>query len=155
VAIERVSVASDGSQALVFHSNNPALSADGRYVAFTNSSAVYVRDRQTRTMELVASVSGYAPVISADGRYVVFHSEAANLVPNDTNGVGDIFVRDRQTGTTTRVSVDSSGAQANGVSNFQRPAISADGRYVAFHPFNALVPGDTNNAEDVFVVTMY
>ena len=88
--------------------------------------------------------------ISPDGRFVAFQSEATNLVGGDTNGLRDIFVRDRQTGTTTRVSVSSAGAQANAASF--RPSISADGRWVAFES-NAsnLVAGDTNGSSDVFL----
>jgi len=88
--------------------------------------------------------------ISADGRYVAFHSDASNLVSGDTNGDIDIFVHDRQTGQTTRVSVGSDGGQGNGWSS--RPSISADGRYVAFDSLASnLVSGDTNGKHDVFV----
>ncbi|MGH3115296.1 MAG: TolB family protein, partial [Gaiellaceae bacterium] len=88
--------------------------------------------------------------VSADGRYVAFESVATNLVPGDTNGARDVFVRDRTAGTTVRVSVDGGGAQAN--SSSRTPAISADGRYVAFaSAANNLVAGDTNGQEDVFV----
>jgi Tol biopolymer transport system component len=91
-----------------------------------------------------------AAAISADGRYVAFYSSATNLVPGDTNGARDVFLRDTGTGKTTRVSVDSSGAQANGDSF--APSITADGRYVAFYSdASNLVAGDTNNADDVFV----
>ena len=69
--------------------------------------------------------------MSADGRYVAFGSDASNLVPGDTNHAGDVFVRDRRSGTTERVSVATGGTQANGAS--VSPAISADGRYVAFY----------------------
>jgi Tol biopolymer transport system component len=88
--------------------------------------------------------------ISADGRYVAVYSAASNLVPGDTNGTYDIFVRDRQSGTTERVSIDSAGAQGNG--DGADASISADGRYVAFFD-NAtnLVPGDTNGYPDIFV----
>jgi Ca2+-binding RTX toxin-like protein len=88
--------------------------------------------------------------MSANGRYMAFFSPASNLVPNDTNGEWDIFVRDLQAGTTERVSVDSSGQQANGGGS--EPSISADGRYVAFESraFN-LVAGDTNGVADIFV----
>src|SRR5687768_149203 len=68
--------------------------------------------------------ASYRPAISADGRFVAFLSYASNLVTNDTNDVGDIFVHDRDSGQTTRVSVDGAGTQANSSSNF--PAISAD-----------------------------
>ena len=88
--------------------------------------------------------------ISADGRYVAFISDASNLVPGDTNGVTDIFVYDRQTGTIERVSVAADGTQGNGGSC--QPSISADGRYVAFSSYASnLVPGDTNGISDVFV----
>src|SRR5438128_2413385 len=97
--------------------------------------------------------------ISADGRYVAVSSRATNLVPGDTNGVVDVFVRDLQAGTTERVSVSSTGAQGDGdsgvehVSTAGRPvALSADGRFVAFSSFASnLVAGDTNGVEDVFV----
>ena len=92
----------------------------------------------------------YIPSISADGRFVAFTSAAINLVPGDTNGVADVFVHDRLTGTTERVSVDSAGTQGNG--NSSEPSISADGRFVAFSSdATNLVPGDTNGARDVFV----
>ena len=86
--------------------------------------------------------------VSDDGRYVTFSSLASNLVPNDTNNTQDIFVRDRQTGATTRVSVDSSGAEANSAS--LHPAISGDGHYVVFAT-NAsnLTPGGTSYGQIV------
>jgi Tol biopolymer transport system component len=146
------------------------VSADGRYVAFhseatnlvagdTNGSEdVFVRDRVTGTTERVSIATGgaegnghsSAESISADGRFVAFESQASNLVSGDTNGQADIFVRDRQTGTTERVSRATSGAQGNSLSG--GPAISADGRFVAFLSFSTnLVPGDTNGHYDIFV----
>jgi Tol biopolymer transport system component len=96
-----------------------------------------------------AGTSG-RPSISADGRFVAFASTATNLVRGDNNGVTDIFVRDRQTGVTTRVSVSSAGAEANGVSG--SPSISADGRYVVFESrATNLVSGDTNGFQDIFL----
>ncbi|MGB7892104.1 MAG: hypothetical protein WCF82_09425 [Microcoleus sp.] len=90
------------------------------------------------------------PSISADGRFVAFESNSTNLVPGDTNNTSDIFVRDTLTNTTTRVSVDSAGNQANGY--FFSPSISADGRFVAFlSDASNIVPGDTNNQTDIFV----
>src|SRR5439155_409199 len=151
-------------------SSNPSLSADGRYVAFASDASnlvtgdtggrgdIFVRDLQTGVTTRASLDSGGAqgnassdlPALSADGRYVAFASDASNLVSGDTNNVGDIFVRDLQTGVTTRVSLDSSGTQANGSSS--GPAISADGRYVAFTSLaNNLVSGDTNNTWDIFV----
>ena len=94
--------------------------------------------------------SSFVPAISADGRYVAFYSDASNLVAGDTNGARDVFVRDLQTRETTRVSVSSSGAEANGDSF--APALSSDGRYVAFSSAATnLVDGDTNDANDVFI----
>jgi Tol biopolymer transport system component len=92
------------------------------------------------------------PAISADGRFVAFGLDAANLVPGDTNDSGDVFVRDRQTGRTTRISVTARGAQAD--RNSENSTISADGQHVAFdsHATN-LVPRDTNGVFDVFVAT--
>ena len=92
---------------------------------------------------------GHSIGISADGRYVAFESRASNLVAGDTNGVSDIFVHDRETGVTERVSVDSSGNQGNGRSTM--PAISANGRFVAFESAASnLVLGDTNGAVEAW-----
>ncbi len=88
--------------------------------------------------------------MSSDGRYVAFSSYASNLVAGDTNFASDVFVHDRVTGQTTRVSVDSAGNQANGFSN--GAAISSDGRFVAFYSdATNLVPGDTGGHNDAFV----
>ncbi|NQT19032.1 MAG: PD40 domain-containing protein [Planctomycetes bacterium] len=90
------------------------------------------------------------PAISADGRFVAFQSYASSLVEDDTNGSPDVFVHDRQTGTTTRVSVASDGTQGNGDSYW--PSISGDGRFVTFgSDATNLVEGDTNGYSDVFV----
>jgi len=87
--------------------------------------------------------------LSADGRYVAFGSDATNLVSGDTNAATDIFVHDNVTGATVRVSVDSSGVEANGVSLW--PAISGDGRFVTFSSLaDNLVASDTNKTYDVF-----
>jgi Tol biopolymer transport system component len=165
----RISVSSTGTQAND-RSGSPSISADGRYVAFqsvatnlvpgdTYSADIFVHDRATGETTRVAMVAAdiqpkelsRSHSISADGRYIAFHSAATNLVPGDTNGHLDVFVHDRVTGQTARVSVSSDGAQATGGSSWS-PAISADGRYVSFqsHAGN-LVPGDTNHSQDVFV----
>jgi len=148
-----------------------AISADGRYVAFESLASnliagdpsgpgVFVRDRQLGTIERVSVSSGgaagngesYTPSISADGRFVAFGSTSSNLVSGDSNGWPDTFVRDRQSGTTERVSVDSSEVQADYTSGYATPAISADGRFVAFQSeASNLVSGDTNGAQDIFV----
>ena len=90
------------------------------------------------------------PAISETGLYVTFLSAASNLVTGDLNSFADIFVHDRQTGQTSRVSIDSAGNEANHSS--QVSSISSNGRYVAFSSFASnLVPGDTNGRIDVFV----
>ncbi len=90
------------------------------------------------------------PSLSADGRFVAFLSHASNLVSGDTNIAQDVFVHDRLTGETARVSVSSAGDQADHGSN--GVAISGEGRFVVFHSgATNLVAGDTNHAEDVFV----
>ncbi len=158
-------------------SENPAISADGRYVAFitdastliagdTNDATdVYVMDRDTHTVTRVSEggTSG-APIesneesnrtsISADGRYVAFESAADNLVPGDMNDSSDIFVMDRDTHTLTRVSMGgTSGSPIEGNSESRGPAISADGRYVAFLSYSDnLVPGDIGTQDDIFVI---
>jgi len=164
-----VSVHTDGTQGDNV-SSGASISAHGRYVAFvsaastivsgdTNSALdVFVHDRRTGTTARVnlggngqqANGSSYEVSISANGRYVAFGSDASNLVRGDTNRASDVFVYDRQTGTTTRVSVRSNGKQANRRS--YTPSISADGRYVAFDSkATNLVRSDTNGAPDVFV----
>lgn len=98
--------------------------------------------------------SSSRPATSADGRYVAFHSDASNLVPADTNGASDVFVHDRHTGSTSRVIVDSAGAQA--VAGSLNAAISADGRSAAFQSSASnLVAGDTNGTFDVFVRDLF
>src|SRR4028118_331258 len=164
-----VSVDSAGNQANS-DSDNPSISADGRFVAFYSDASnivpgdtndtndIFVRDRLTNTTTLVsvdsagnqANSDSDNPSISADGRFVAFYSDASNIVPGDTNDTNDIFVRDRLTNTTTRVSVDSAGNQANSDSN--SPSISADGRFVAFYSdASNIVPGNTNSSRDIFV----
>jgi signal peptidase I len=168
-ATDRVSVDSAGGQA-DGSSGAPAISGDGRFVAFVSAASnlvpddtngendVFVHDRQAGTTERVSvgSAGGQAdggseaPTISGDGRFVAFESTASNLVPGDTNGQSDVFVRDRRSGTTERVSMDSAGNQGNDQSGL--PTISADGRYVAFaSSASNLVSGDTNGQSDVFV----
>ena len=95
------------------------------------------------------NASSFSPAISADGRYVAFASDASNLVPDDTNGVFDIFVCDRQTGAIERVSVASDGSQGDRESF--NCSISGDGRYVAFASRANLVPGDVHNHSYIYV----
>jgi len=151
-------------------SRSPSISADGRFVAFSSDASnivpgdtngdsdIFVRDRLTNTTTRVSLDSAgnqgnsrsFITSISADGRFVAFISDASNIVPGDTNGESDIFVRDRLTNTTTRVSVDSAGNQADDFS--YNPSFSADGRFVAFTSFASnIVPGNTNRGGDIFV----
>ncbi|HUQ02032.1 MAG TPA: Ig-like domain-containing protein [Kofleriaceae bacterium] len=145
------------------------VSKDGRYVAFlshlptgpgdTNGvEDVYVWDRMTETYERISVDSDEAlangaserPSISGDGRYVAFASAASNLVPGDTNGTVDVFVRDRVTGTTVRASVGPSGQQVGGVS--RDPDLSDDGRVVAFSSTSfQIIADDANGVPDIFV----
>src|SRR5437867_10879878 len=115
-------------------------------------------DRQTGTTERVSVDSAGNQgngdstdvALSADGRFVAFTSAAPDLVAGDTNGAADVFVHDRQTGTTERVSVDSGGSQANGDST--DVALSADGRFVAFTSAAPdLVAGEAAGSADVLV----
>jgi Tol biopolymer transport system component len=117
-----------------------------------------VFDRQTNTTERVSVASdgtegnsfSFSPEISADGRFVTYYSSASNLVPGDTNDTSDIFLFDRQTNTTERVSVASDGTEGNDSSSV--PAISADGRLVTYQSVASnLVPGDTNGTYDIFL----
>lgn len=92
-----------------------------------------------------------SPSVSRDGRFIAFVSSATNLVPNDTNGVADVFLRDTLNGTTTRVSVRGANTQATGGTSGS-PAISADGRFIVFSSSATnLVTGDTNGVSDIFV----
>ncbi|MDQ3093694.1 MAG: hypothetical protein M3Q70_00770 [bacterium] len=167
----RVSTDSSGAESNA-NSGWPAISQNGRYVAFhsdannlvvsdTNSlTDLFIKDTQTgSTTRANTDSSGtqavgggsYYPSFSNDGRYVVFQSTATNLVAGDTNALDDIFLKDTQTGTTTRISTDSLGAQATGANSF-RPDISSDGRYVVFYSAASnLVAGDTNTFRDVFI----
>lgn len=162
---------------LAAFSFSPAISGDGRFVAFiapdgliaadTNGARdVYVRDLETGSLAWASVdptpqsffddtfVSAMAPAISRDGRFIAFHSGRAGLVPGDTNNLDDVFVRDMVAGTTERVSVSSTGLESNG-GTFE-PSMSADGRYVAFwgYPSNLTPSGVDSNgigAQDVYV----
>ena len=166
---ERISVDSAELEATGGDSVDAAVSANGRFVAFSSAavdlvagdsngkSDVFVRDRANGTTERVSLDSSEVqglddstlPAISGDGRFVTFHSKATNLVASDTNAGGDIFLRDRTNGTTERISVDSSETQSNNNSGIS--SITSDGRYVAFESIASnLVPGDAGGW-DIFV----
>ena len=166
----RISVSSDGEQANQ-GSYYPAISGDGRFVAFmsdatnlvsgdTNGVAdIFLRDWQAGTTERVSvssmgtqanNASDSYVSISEDGRFIAFSSDATNLVSGDTNGIADVFVHDRQTEMTERISVNSDEVQANAGSF--NPAMSSDGRFVAFSSAATnLVSADANTRTDVFV----
>jgi len=150
-------------------SRAPALSGDGRFLAFMSDatnlvdgdengkSDIFLCDRTAGTLTRVstglngeeANGNSSAPAISGDGRFIAFLSEASNLAPDDTNKAADIFIYDRQTGTTARASVSSGGAQANAASS--PPVISADGRFVAFRSeASNLARNDGNGFADIF-----
>jgi len=175
---ELISVISFGGQA--GHSANgpsagPAISADGCIVAFYSDASnlvpsdtndfrdVFVRDRCNNTTERVSvstsgeqanrpsQAAGFSVAVSADGQFVAFSSDATNLDEGDDNNRTDIFVRDRAAGTTTRVSKNAAGENANGPSQFA--SISGDGRFVVFQSAASnLVDDDTNGKTDIFVV---
>jgi Tol biopolymer transport system component len=186
----RISLRYDGKQTDA-QSGFGVISKDGNIIAFESrateilagvkapATQLYAYDRAKKTTDLISAAVFGAPAgggsgaisLSDDGRYVAFSSGSADLVPYDVNQRDDIFVRDRQTKTTRRVSVNSVGGEANGAS--AEPAISGDGRYVAFesqatnllgidptfqddpksiiNPEGKLDTGDTNNVPDVFL----
>src|ERR1039457_1626637 len=165
----------NGVGSVISAATAPRLSADGRFVAFecpdsslvpndrNHDYDVFVRDLSTGAGELISARDASLPSLSANGssflsslcvstngRYIAFASDADNLVPHDTNGCRDIFVRDLLLSTNFLVSVGTNGVGADGLST--DAAISGDGRYVAFTSgADNLVPGDNNKALDVFV----
>jgi Tol biopolymer transport system component len=157
----------------------PMLSLDGRYVLFASTANdlvlttnnpptpissplklnVFLRDRTNGTTTLVSvnltglggGNGGSLPAdVSADGRYAAFESSASDLIPGDTNGTNDVFVRDLGIGVTRLVSAGTDGSVGNGASH--SASMTPDGRYVAFvSAASNLVPDDTNGIPDVFV----
>ena len=170
-----IDVGSNGLPAGVEVSAVPALSDNGSRVAFTcpdgplvenddnHDTDVFLKDLSTGAIELLsahhpdlASLTPNAPstvfdsCISSNGELVVFVSDADNLVPDDTNGLRDVFVRDLTTGTNILVTASTNGGSADGISTGS--AISGNGRYVVFTSYaDNLVDGDTNRVRDVFV----
>jgi hypothetical protein len=164
----RVSVNSEGNGCA--YTGTPAISGDGRYVAFQSLASilvpgdtngrldVFVHDRVTGTKERVsvdsagneANHNSWRPAMSGDGRFVAFMSVASNLAPGDTNGVTDIYLHDRVTGATEWVSVDDVGEQPPN-REFGYPSVSDDGRFVAFQTNAGLVPEDWNWTSDIYV----
>lgn len=169
-ATTRLSLAADGRETT--GGTSPAISRDGHWVVYNvgtplrsigtdeDLAGMFVYDTTTGKRERLGHVEGDDPTISADGRYVAFSSEVRDLVPNDTNRKYDSFVFDRRTRAVARVSLGGTRAIGHGWyagdqeanSESTGAVISADGRYVAFaSSATNLVPGDTNNADDVFL----
>ena len=161
---EQVSVDTQGAGGNA-SSRDPDVSADGRFVVFLsqasnlssgdngNGFGVFLRDREQRTTERINldsqghSIDGTTStaVVSDDGRYVAFDSLWADAASHDTNGVGDVFVRDREAGTTERISIDREGNHGS-----YRPAISGNGRFVAYISYVVDTP-DPNGTLDILV----
>jgi subtilisin family serine protease/Tol biopolymer transport system component len=173
----RVSTDSSGNQAnyngWTPASWDPRITPDGRYVIFTSQASnlvkgdtnsawdIFLKDLQTgEILRVSTDASGnqansncYWPSIIPDGKYIVFSSNASNLVSNDTNGRGDIFRKDLQTGKILRVSTDLYGNQGNSLS--EGSSVSLDGRYIAFTSYASnLVNGDVNKVADIFLTDM-
>lgn len=171
-AITRISTDAAGNQ-LNGRSWAPKMTPDGHYVVFGSAAAnlvpgdtntfedIFIKNVWTGAVSRVSLNTGGGqsnaasdvPTVSANGRYVAFRSSASNLVTGDTNLVTDVFVRDTQTNTTTRVSTDAAGNQANGQSGVTYgPWIAMGGNHVIFESdASNLVTGDTNGARDIFV----
>lgn len=154
-------------------STEPVVSGDGNFVAFASeadnlvagdsngASDIFVRDVVNGTTERVsvksdsseAGSGSYNPSISEDGRYVVFESDATNLVNGDVNQSRDIFLHDRNTATTVRVSVSATAQESDGSSS--QAVISLDGTRIVYQSeATNIVAGDTNGASDVFLYTV-
>jgi autotransporter-associated beta strand protein len=169
-AITRVSTTASGGQSN-HHSERPVISPDGTKVAFRSTASnlvagdtngrddVFVKDLATGTITRIStSAAGAegdwnsdAPAFSPDGRKVVFISGASTLVPGDTNGTTDVFVRDLPTGAIERVSVSTSGAEGNSMSNFNNGFSSDGSRILLSSDASNLVAADTNYTTDVFI----
>jgi len=150
-------------------SNRAHVSDDGRYVSFlsnanglvpndTNSSTdVFVKDRFTGQIERANTDASGAQTtgavawnaISPDGNLVAFTSSASTLLPGDTNGIADVWIKDRTTGAVTNAGLNSYGALAVG-GDFAMPAFSGNGRFLAFATSAIMFPGDGGGA-DIFV----
>ena len=174
----RVTVDNSGRQPTVGAGHSPSVSRDGELVAFVSLARlapedandvadVYLRDVGRGITSLVSRGGGgrpsdgpsHSPALSADGRYVAFVSGASNLVPHDRNRENDVFIYDVARGSTTLLTVTSTGDAANAAS--RRPAISADGRYVVFQSMASNLgsghgcprpASDKNLLQDVYLI---
>lgn len=158
-SIVLANTAADGKTVSIYDYLPPSFSEDGRYAAFGSGASIYVKDLDTGALvDAHAAADGTLgndnrarnPSLSADGRAVAFESPASNLVPDDTNGRQDIFVKDLDTGAIVRASIAADGTETNAWS--YNAALSGDGGAVAFQTLaNSLVPNDTNGKSDIFV----
>jgi flagellin-like hook-associated protein FlgL len=168
----RVSTDANGAQSVGGLSIRPTFSPDGRFVVFESTATnlvagdtnanrdVFIKDLQTGAVTRVSTNSSgaqatggsnYSYRFSPDGRFIGIVSEATDLVSGDTNGQTDLFLKDLQTGTVTRVSTDASGAQSVGGGSFFLE-FSPDGQFIAFaSDATNLVAGDSNAQRDIFI----
>ena len=172
--LERIDVDSDGLVPDCVGGVPTGISEDGALVLFNAMGAydpldgngeldTYLRDRAAGTTELESGAaatgvwsdpSPYGSSLSPDGRFVVFQSRDRDVVPGDTNDQVDVFLFDRVTRVTSRVSVGSMDEQSgytSGVAPIAGSAVSADGRTVVFASGGALDPADGNAADDVYL----
>ncbi len=166
---EMVSLSSQG-QPYWGNPSNPAISADGRYVVFQSTHEklvpgytnwepdIFLHDRQTGKTTLIPPERGTErqgkpsanPAISANGRFIVFQAPRSKLLSDDAGSKQDVFLYDRESGKTIRISTASNGEAGNKWAT--RPAISGDGNSIAFQSTSAnLVAGDNNGSWDIFV----
>ena len=166
--LKRINLNVGGNNADIAFLDVNGISGDGRYVSIAsgvsgtpdeNFHDIYVYDCETTTLEKpdlrlpqsITNGSNYDPVLNIDGRFMAFVSDDTGLIRGDTNNTADVFVYDRDSRSVTRLSQTTNGTQANGASS--SPALSSDGRFVAFSSdASNLVPGDNNALSDVFVV---
>ncbi len=169
----RATLSETGAELIGRTDSDFKMSANGRFVLFAYRDAditsgpsngkyqLYVRDLKNNTTEIAAltSTGGLSDInlsvlhsdISADGRYIVFSTDSSIMVPGDTNGRNDVFIRDRKLGTTELMSKDAIGSFGNGGSTY--PSVSCDGAYVTFRSdATNLVANDINGHADVFLV---
>lgn len=151
-------------------STNPAMSSNGRWVAFQSSATnlvsgdtnagydIFLKDTQNGDLTRISTTTGgdegnaasTNPVVSSDGRWVAFQSNASDLVSGDTNSGADVFLKDTQLGTLTRISTTTAETEGDGTSF--APAMSPNGRYVSFDSTSTnLASGDSNAVDDIFL----
>jgi hypothetical protein len=173
--IETVSIGEDGAEANA-ESYEPSVSGDGNLIAFTSTASnisrtgkgisnnnVFLRDMQNNTTIMISidpiaqkGGGGSEPSISYEGNRIAFYSNAATLVANDNNGIWDIFLWEKNNALLKRISLTADGKERNqgneSANRIVAPAISGNGRYIAFATTaDNMVPGESNIFQDVFV----